>query len=120
VLEVKSKGVHAHVNCETCHGPLAKHADDPGSVVPVRPEVATLCVRCHMENIAKPAGFPQVHAKEHAQGQSCKECHQPHSPGFETRAKSDAESASDSVAFASRSGGVGLRCCGNSRRIAQL
>lgn len=80
VLEVKSKGVHAHVNCETCHGPLAKHADDPASVVPVRPDVATLCVRCHAENIAKPAGFPQVKVQEHAQ--SCKECHQPHSPGL--------------------------------------
>ena len=29
VLDVKSKGKHAHVNCEACHGPLAKHADDP-------------------------------------------------------------------------------------------
>jgi len=82
VLEVKSKGVHAHVNCETCHGPLAKHADDPGAVVPTLPDVAKLCVRCHAENIAKPSGFPQVDAKKHAQGQLCNVCHQPHSPGF--------------------------------------
>ena len=32
VLEVKIKGKHARVNCEACHGPLAKHADDPGGV----------------------------------------------------------------------------------------
>jgi len=87
VLEVKSKGVHAHVNCEACHGPLAKHADDPASVVPVLPDVAQLCVRCHAENSAKPSGFPQVDAKEHAQGQSCKTCHQPHSPGFDAGGK---------------------------------
>jgi hypothetical protein len=27
VFELKSKGVHAAVNCEACHGPQAKHAD---------------------------------------------------------------------------------------------
>ena len=39
VLDVKSKGKHAHVNCEACHGPLAKHAEDPSSVTPVKPEI---------------------------------------------------------------------------------
>jgi len=87
VLEVKAKGAHAHVNCESCHGPLAKHAVDPTSIKPVLPDVATLCVRCHSENIAKPSGFPQVDAEEHAQGQPCNTCHQPHSPGFDTGAK---------------------------------
>ena len=87
VAEAKAKGVHAHVNCESCHGPQAKHADDPGSVKPPRPDVAKLCVRCHSENIAKPSGFPQVDAKEHAQGQACNTCHQPHSPGFDSGGK---------------------------------
>lgn len=87
VLEVKSKGVHAHVNCESCHGPLAKHADDPATVKPAKPEVAKLCVRCHSKNIAKPSGFPQVDAKEHAQGQECNTCHQPHSPGLNAGGK---------------------------------
>lgn len=85
--ETKAKGVHARVNCESCHGPLAKHAEDPGTVVPVLPEVAKLCVRCHSENIAKPSGFPQVDAKEHAQGQPCTACHKPHSPGFDAGGK---------------------------------
>ena len=87
VLEVKSKGVHAHVNCESCHGPQAKHAADPGSLKPPRPEVARLCVHCHSENIAKPSGFPQVDPKEHAQGQACNTCHQPHSPAFDRGGK---------------------------------
>jgi uncharacterized CHY-type Zn-finger protein len=87
VLEIKSKGVHAHVNCESCHGPLAKHADDPATVKPVLPDVATLCVRCHTVNSAKPAAFPQVDAKEHSQGMACNTCHQPHSPGFDTGGK---------------------------------
>ena len=80
--ETKSKGVHAHVNCESCHGPLAKHADDPTGIKPQLPDVAHLCIRCHFENIAKPQGFPQVNAKEHSGGQLCNTCHQPHSPDF--------------------------------------
>ena len=87
VMEIKAKGVHAHVNCESCHGPQAKHADDPGSVKPPKVEVATLCVRCHSENLAKPQGFPQVNAKEHSGGQACDTCHQPHSPGFDRGGK---------------------------------
>jgi len=87
VLEVKSKGVHAHVNCETCHGPQAKHAEDPGTVKPALPDVGKLCMRCHSENIAKPSGFPQVDAKEHAQGLACNTCHKPHSPGFDAGGK---------------------------------
>lgn len=82
VLEIKSKGVHAHVNCESCHGALAVHADDPTALKPTLPDVATLCVRCHAQNIAKPSGFPQVDAKEHSSGQPCTACHKPHSPGF--------------------------------------
>lgn len=80
VLEVKSKGVHAHVNCESCHGPAAKHADDPTGVQALKPDVATLCARCHEANIAKPAGFPQIRMKDHVGGPACNSCHQPHSP----------------------------------------
>ena len=29
ILDVKTNGKHAHVNCEACHGALANHADDP-------------------------------------------------------------------------------------------
>jgi len=87
VTDAKSKGVHAHVNCESCHGPLAKHADDPAAVQPVLPETPKLCMRCHSENIAKPSGFPQINAAEHSGGQDCKTCHQPHSPLLELGGK---------------------------------
>ena len=80
--EVKSKGVHRHVACESCHGPQAKHAEDPASVQPQLPEVAKLCVRCHAENLAKPATFPQVNAEEHSSGAACDTCHKPHSPAI--------------------------------------
>ncbi len=80
VPAVKNKGKHAKVNCEACHGALAKHAEDPGTVEPAKLETAVLCVKCHSKNGAKPEGFPQVDAKEHSAGLACDTCHKPHSP----------------------------------------
>ena len=76
----KSKGKHARVGCEACHGPLAKHAEDPTSLVPQKPDTAVLCVRCHEANTAKPKGFPQVVSADHANGLPCNTCHKPHIP----------------------------------------
>ena len=83
VFEKKKSGRHVHVNCEACHGPLAKHADDP-SVQPVKLDTAVLCVRCHEANAAKPKGFPQVASADHSSGLACDTCHQPHSPDITT------------------------------------
>ncbi|MFZ0943603.1 MAG: multiheme c-type cytochrome [Syntrophobacteraceae bacterium] len=80
VVLMKTAGKHAGVNCESCHGPLAGHAGDPGSVAPQLPDTAVLCARCHEANIAKPKNFPQVVSAEHSGGAVCKSCHQPHSP----------------------------------------
>ena len=77
---VKSKGKHANVGCEACHGPLAKHAADPSSLVPQLPDTAVLCARCHEANQAKPKWFPQVVTAEHSGGVACNTCHKPHQP----------------------------------------
>jgi hypothetical protein len=82
VLDKKKDGKHAHVNCEACHGPLAMHADDPGSVKPNKLDTAILCARCHEANAAKPKGFPQVASAEHSTGVACDTCHHPHSPAL--------------------------------------
>jgi Cytochrome c7 and related cytochrome c len=82
VLEQKTKGKHVRVNCEACHGPLAKHAEDPGDVAPEKLDTAKLCVRCHEANTAKPKWFPQVVSADHANGLACSECHKPHSPAI--------------------------------------
>jgi len=79
VVEAKKAGKHVLVGCEACHGPLAKHAEDP-SLKPVKPDAVVLCARCHEKNSAKPRGFPQVAAKEHNAGMACGDCHQPHQP----------------------------------------
>lgn len=88
VLEMKVKGKHAHVGCESCHGPLAKHADDPTSVMPETLDTKVLCVRCHEANSAKPKNFPQVVSADHSAGLACNECHKPHSPVIEAEVKS--------------------------------
>ena len=75
-----SAGKHAHVACEACHGPQAKHADDPSALKPQLPDVANLCRRCHEQDAAKPATFPQVVTAEHSGGALCDSCHQPHNP----------------------------------------
>jgi hypothetical protein len=81
IAQTKSGGKHAQVNCEACHGPQAKHADDP-SIDPGKPDTAVLCVRCHAASAARPKDFPQVDAEQHAGGVPCQTCHQPHSPAI--------------------------------------
>lgn len=78
--KARAAGRHAHVACEACHGPQAKHANDPGSLKPTLPDVANLCRRCHEKDAAKPANFPQVATAEHSGGATCNSCHQPHNP----------------------------------------
>jgi hypothetical protein len=84
IADTKSKGKHAHVNCEACHGALAVHANDPTALTPVKPDTAVLCARCHTASAAKPKAFPQVDPADHSGGAPCQTCHNPHSPGFDT------------------------------------
>jgi Cytochrome c7 and related cytochrome c len=93
VADQKKLGKHIVVACEACHGALAAHADDPGSVAPKKLDTAILCARCHEANSAKPEWFPQVVASDHSAGLACDTCHQPHSPKIETEktAKTEAE-----------------------------
>jgi len=84
VVDVKSKGKHKGVACESCHGPQAKHADDPASIQPAKLDTTSLCPRCHTANTAKPKAFPQVVPAEHSGGAACDTCHKPHTPVVET------------------------------------
>jgi hypothetical protein len=80
VVTAKSKGPHANVGCEACHGPLGRHAQDFTSQTPVLPDTAKLCVICHEADPAKPKTFPQVVSREHAGDVACGTCHNPHQP----------------------------------------
>jgi hypothetical protein len=81
--KVRAEGRHAHVACEACHGPQAKHAQAQMNGQPSKPQlpdVATLCARCHEKDAAKPKAFPQVATTEHSGGMLCNTCHKPHTP----------------------------------------
>jgi hypothetical protein len=114
VGDTKTKGAHAHVNCEACHGalvqsmpapaqpkgnlyerfvalivrpippdaPFLRHADDPTSMTPTKPDTLVLCVRCHTASAAKPKGFPQINPAEHMGNVPCQTCHNPHNPAM--------------------------------------
>jgi len=102
IVDVKTKGKHAHVNCEACHGPQAAHAADP-TVTPAKLDTAVLCVRCHAASAARPKGFPQVVADEHSNGVPCETCHQPHSPAI---GDSSTASATPAAAAPAAAGGA--------------
>ena len=80
VADVRAKGKHVRVACESCHGALAAHASDPGSQKPVKPHTRNTCISCHSANISKPKSFPQVVPEEHAPEGSCAACHVVHNP----------------------------------------
>jgi uncharacterized CHY-type Zn-finger protein len=80
IVEIKNKARHNAVSCEACHGPAARHADDPSATKPALPDTAVLCARCHEANSAKASKFPQVNSVDHSGGQACGSCHNPHNP----------------------------------------
>jgi transcription elongation factor Elf1 len=79
-VKLKSEGKHANIACETCHGASAVHAADSEKQKPLLPDTKLLCPSCHESSSAKPARFPQVNSKEHAEGAACGTCHNPHQP----------------------------------------
>ena len=80
IATLKKTGKHDGVGCEACHGPQETHVADASTVLPEKPNAKTLCVVCHMENLAKPRNFPQINPKEHADDDNCIKCHNPHVP----------------------------------------
>lgn len=81
----RASGGHRTVSCEVCHGPLALHVKDDGTVEPPALDRSYgLCARCHRKVLGRPATFPQVVLEEHVssplEGKVCLSCHDPHSP----------------------------------------
>jgi hypothetical protein len=80
ILAKKAKSFHKNVACEVCHGPSAKHADDPGTVKPPAPRDRKFCPVCHTYDPARPTGFPQINPATHNPTDPCIKCHEPHDP----------------------------------------
>jgi cytochrome c7-like protein len=80
IAVLRAQARHKAIACESCHGPLAKHAEDPGQLTPKRPDARPLCVRCHAAKTGKPKRYPSVDVQEHAGDENCLTCHKPHDP----------------------------------------
>lgn len=80
IVDARAAARHASVACESCHGPLAAHADGRDEAKPPRPDGRTLCVRCHAARTGKPVRYPRVDVQEHAGDENCLTCHTPHNP----------------------------------------
>jgi hypothetical protein len=79
VVTAAQPAKHKVIACETCHGALLKHADDP-EVETRKLDGQALCLRCHAANTGKPTHQPTVVAKEHSDEDKCTACHKPHDP----------------------------------------
>ena len=80
VVDLKAKARHKGIACESCHGPLATHADGTTPEKPKLPVATPLCIHCHAANTGKSKRYPTVDIKEHAGTESCLTCHKPHDP----------------------------------------
>lgn len=83
IVDTRKGSRHERIACESCHGPLARHAAGEDDATPVRPDSRAPCVRCHDARAGKPDGFPQVVVVDHADEGPCTACHQPHSPAIQ-------------------------------------
>ncbi len=73
-----SAGVHKVVKCEVCHGAAKEHPQSGKLVIPT--DTVRLCTLCHEAMPGRPAAQPQIEVAQHAGGQQCVTCHNPHSP----------------------------------------
>jgi len=78
--EVKSKGKHKGLACETCHGPAVAHTENPEASKPFAPRDRKFCPTCHAYDASRPTGFPQINPMSHNPLKPCITCHQPHEP----------------------------------------
>lgn len=72
---------HKQLNCQTCHGPGAKHAAKAGSQSLAVKGDAGLCGACHQETTGRVTQqIATVKLQMHSGGVECGRCHDPHRP----------------------------------------
>jgi cytochrome c553 len=73
-----SANSHKSVACETCHGPAKGHPQN--GKLPIPADTVKLCTLCHESMPGRPRAQPQIVVLQHAGGQQCIACHNPHAP----------------------------------------
>ncbi|HAL57828.1 MAG TPA: hypothetical protein DCP63_15520 [Bacteroidetes bacterium] len=77
---LKKKGYHKNLSCETCHGTAKEHSEDPTGAKPNLPKKREFCSLCHTYDPSRPTGFPQINPIAHNPLKPCVSCHNPHDP----------------------------------------
>jgi hypothetical protein len=81
IAELKTQGMHKSIQCEICHSPGFKHAEEPENNDLEIHQDRQFCLRCHTKNAASPQNvIKQIDAVEHNEGEECITCHNPHQP----------------------------------------
>lgn len=85
IVDALAAGVHEHLACESCHGPL--HQADHTMAAAKIPRDSSLCLRCHDNVAARPrqvglfsVAFMAHQAKGVRRDSNCMQCHDPHAP----------------------------------------
>lgn len=72
---------HAQLGCQSCHGPLMAHVQNPRQSHPKVAGNAGLCGACHRQLVGRPdSKIRTVRVGEHSGGLECTKCHDPHRP----------------------------------------
>lgn len=69
---------HKSVSCEVCHGAAKGHPEN--GKLPIPADTRKLCTLCHERMLERPRTQPQIDPAQHASGQQCIVCHNPHAP----------------------------------------
>lgn len=78
--DMRLGGFHRNLSCETCHGPLYDHTEDPLENPAEAPRGRGFCPICHTYDASRPTGFPQIDPILHNPRIPCTECHAAHDP----------------------------------------
>ncbi|MGZ5120088.1 MAG: c-type cytochrome [Burkholderiales bacterium] len=73
-----SANSHKTVICEVCHGAAQGHPQN--GKLPIPSDTVKLCTLCHEAMPGRPHTQPQIEVAQHAGGQQCIVCHNPHAP----------------------------------------
>lgn len=81
VFNAVALGEHSSMNCQTCHGPAAKHLKKPAAWSPVVKGTAEACAACHKKIAGRlDERIATVKPLLHSGGVDCVRCHNPHQP----------------------------------------
>jgi hypothetical protein len=114
---VKSSGIHAKINCETCHGPGYKHITDPKANKLFIPSERNDCGICHSKNASRPVNFRQIDLAKHNINKKCVECHNAHSPGMRPHAVANADTSKTGVAATQGGSAACITCHGDINKL---